>query len=95
MAPLKISFLIRTVYDPLPSSANLVRQGMKDDSTFPSMPRQADYTTCSQFLKSSSKPEKIHVAAQQIATRACNSNMGHKRPTYLTQDKGTSIHIRR
>ncbi|GFN86560.1 reverse transcriptase [Plakobranchus ocellatus] len=30
MAPLRISFLIRSVYDPLPSNANLVRWGKKD-----------------------------------------------------------------
>ncbi|GFO37858.1 reverse transcriptase [Plakobranchus ocellatus] len=33
MAPLRISFLIRSVYDPLPSNANLVRWGKKDDPT--------------------------------------------------------------
>ncbi|GFN95158.1 polyprotein [Plakobranchus ocellatus] len=33
MAPLNISFLIRAMYDLLPSIANLVRLGMKDDPT--------------------------------------------------------------
>ncbi|GFS09954.1 polyprotein [Elysia marginata] len=33
MAPLRISFLIRSVYDLLPSNANLVRWGKKDDPT--------------------------------------------------------------
>ncbi|GFN98801.1 polyprotein [Plakobranchus ocellatus] len=33
MAPLRISFLIRSVYDPLPSNANLVRWGKKDYPT--------------------------------------------------------------
>ncbi|KAK3779036.1 hypothetical protein RRG08_034294 [Elysia crispata] len=32
-APLRISFLIRSVYDLLPSKANLVRWGKKQDST--------------------------------------------------------------
>ena len=35
MAPLRISFLIRSVYDLLPSNANLVRWGKKEDSTCP------------------------------------------------------------
>ncbi|GFO24226.1 reverse transcriptase [Plakobranchus ocellatus] len=35
MAPLRISFLIRSVYDLLPSNANLVRWGKKDDPTCP------------------------------------------------------------
>ncbi|GFR61990.1 reverse transcriptase [Elysia marginata] len=35
MAPLRISSLIRSVYDLLPSNANLVRWGKKDDSTCP------------------------------------------------------------
>ncbi|GFO23787.1 polyprotein [Plakobranchus ocellatus] len=35
MAPLRISFLIRSVYDLLPSNANLVRWGKKDDPTGP------------------------------------------------------------
>ncbi|GFN96883.1 reverse transcriptase [Plakobranchus ocellatus] len=35
MAPLRISFLIRFVYDLLPSNANLVRWGKKDDPTCP------------------------------------------------------------
>ncbi|GFR97958.1 reverse transcriptase [Elysia marginata] len=35
MAPLRISFLIRSVYDLLPSNANLVRWGNKDDPTCP------------------------------------------------------------
>ncbi|GFN87640.1 polyprotein [Plakobranchus ocellatus] len=33
MAPLRITFLIRSVYDLLPSNANLVRWRKKDDST--------------------------------------------------------------
>ena len=35
MAPLRISFLIRSVYDLLPSNANLVRWGKKEDLTCP------------------------------------------------------------
>ncbi|GFO15296.1 reverse transcriptase [Plakobranchus ocellatus] len=35
MAPLRISFLIRSVYDLLPSNVNLVRWGKKDDPTCP------------------------------------------------------------
>ena len=35
MAPLRISFLIRAVYDLLPTNANLVRWGKKDDATCP------------------------------------------------------------
>ncbi|GFO00527.1 reverse transcriptase [Plakobranchus ocellatus] len=35
MAPLRISFLIRSVYDLLPSNANLVRWGKKDDPKCP------------------------------------------------------------
>ncbi|GFO03910.1 reverse transcriptase [Plakobranchus ocellatus] len=35
MAPLRISFLIRSVYDLLPSNANLVRWGKRDDPTCP------------------------------------------------------------
>ncbi|GFN82205.1 reverse transcriptase [Plakobranchus ocellatus] len=35
MAPLRISFLIRYVYDLLPSNANLVRWGKKEDPTCP------------------------------------------------------------
>ena len=35
MAPLRISFLIRAVYDLLPSNANLVRWGKKEDPTCP------------------------------------------------------------
>ncbi|GFN91962.1 polyprotein [Plakobranchus ocellatus] len=35
MAPLRICFLIRSVYDLLPSNANLVRWGKKDDPTCP------------------------------------------------------------
>ncbi|GFN86663.1 reverse transcriptase [Plakobranchus ocellatus] len=35
MAPLRISFLIRSVYDLLPSNANLVRWGKKDDPACP------------------------------------------------------------
>ncbi|GFO31418.1 reverse transcriptase [Plakobranchus ocellatus] len=35
MAPLRISFLIRSVYDLLPSNANLVRWGKKDSPTCP------------------------------------------------------------
>ncbi|GFO14723.1 reverse transcriptase [Plakobranchus ocellatus] len=35
MAPLRISFFIRSVYDLLPSNANLVRWGKKDDATCP------------------------------------------------------------
>ena len=35
MAPLRISFLIRSVYDLLPSNANLVRWGKKKDPTCP------------------------------------------------------------
>ncbi|GFN90748.1 reverse transcriptase [Plakobranchus ocellatus] len=35
MAPLRISFIIRSVYDLLPSNANLVRWGKKDDPTCP------------------------------------------------------------
>ncbi|GFO30696.1 reverse transcriptase [Plakobranchus ocellatus] len=34
-APLRISFLVRSVYDLLPSNANLVRWGKKDNSTCP------------------------------------------------------------
>ncbi|KAK3745889.1 hypothetical protein RRG08_015616 [Elysia crispata] len=35
MAPLRICFLIRSVYDLLPSNANLVRWGKKEDRTCP------------------------------------------------------------
>ena len=35
MAPLRISFLIRSVYNPLPCNANLVRWGKKEDPTCP------------------------------------------------------------
>ncbi|KAK3797628.1 hypothetical protein RRG08_054654 [Elysia crispata] len=35
MAPLRISFLIRSVCDLLPSNANLVLWGKKEDPTFP------------------------------------------------------------
>ncbi|KAK3713832.1 hypothetical protein RRG08_033805 [Elysia crispata] len=35
MAPLRISFLIRSVYDLLPSNENLVRWGKKQDPTCP------------------------------------------------------------
>ncbi|GFN94353.1 reverse transcriptase [Plakobranchus ocellatus] len=35
MAPLRISFLIRSVYDLLPSNANLVQWGKKDNPTCP------------------------------------------------------------
>ena len=35
ITPLRISFLIRSVYDLLPSNANLVRWGKKEDPTFP------------------------------------------------------------
>ncbi|GFO10259.1 polyprotein [Plakobranchus ocellatus] len=35
MAPLRISLLIRSVYDLLPSNANLIRWGKKDDPTCP------------------------------------------------------------
>ena len=35
MAPLRISFLIRAVYDLLPSNANLTRWGLKDDPACP------------------------------------------------------------
>ncbi|GFO29006.1 reverse transcriptase [Plakobranchus ocellatus] len=35
MAPLRITFLIRSVYNLLPSKANLVRWGKKDDPTCP------------------------------------------------------------
>ncbi|GFN92419.1 polyprotein [Plakobranchus ocellatus] len=35
MASLRISYLIRSVYDLLPSNANLVRWGKKDDPTCP------------------------------------------------------------
>ncbi|GFO40881.1 Zinc-binding in reverse transcriptase domain-containing protein [Plakobranchus ocellatus] len=35
MAPLRMSFLIRSVYDLLSSNANLVRWGKKDDPTCP------------------------------------------------------------
>ena len=35
MAPFRISFLIRSVYDLLPSNANLVRWGKKEDPTCP------------------------------------------------------------
>ncbi|GFO46899.1 reverse transcriptase [Plakobranchus ocellatus] len=35
MTPFRISFLIRAVYDLLPSYANLLRWGMKDDPTCP------------------------------------------------------------
>ena len=35
MAPLRISFLVRSVYDLLPSNANLVRWGKKEDPTCP------------------------------------------------------------
>ncbi|GFN86924.1 reverse transcriptase [Plakobranchus ocellatus] len=35
MAPLRISFLIKAVNDLLPSNANLVRWGKKDDPTCP------------------------------------------------------------
>ncbi|GFO20742.1 reverse transcriptase [Plakobranchus ocellatus] len=35
MAPLRISFLIRSVHDLLPSNANLVRWGKRDDPTCP------------------------------------------------------------
>ncbi|KAK3723333.1 hypothetical protein RRG08_059123 [Elysia crispata] len=35
MAPLRISFLIRSVYGFLPSNANLVRWGKKEDPTCP------------------------------------------------------------
>ncbi|GFO15700.1 hypothetical protein PoB_004220500 [Plakobranchus ocellatus] len=59
------------------------------------MPRQADYRTCSQFLQSSSTPGQVCVATQQSATRTCYSNMSRKRPTCPTQGKRTSIHIRR
>ncbi|GFN90950.1 polyprotein [Plakobranchus ocellatus] len=43
MAPLRISFLIRSVYDLLPSNANLVRWRKKDDLTCP--PCQGRQTT--------------------------------------------------
>ncbi|GFO20618.1 reverse transcriptase [Plakobranchus ocellatus] len=35
MAPLRISFLVRALSGHLPSNANLVRWGMKDDPTCP------------------------------------------------------------
>ncbi|KAK3752460.1 hypothetical protein RRG08_032752 [Elysia crispata] len=35
MAPLQISFLIRSVYDFLPSNSNLVRWGKKENPTCP------------------------------------------------------------
>ncbi|GFN77029.1 reverse transcriptase [Plakobranchus ocellatus] len=43
MAPLRISFPIRSVYDLLPSNANLARWGKKDDPTSPL--RQGRQTT--------------------------------------------------
>ena len=43
MAPLRTNFLIRSVYDLLPSNANLVRWGKKEDPTCPL--RQGRQTT--------------------------------------------------
>ncbi|GFO30017.1 hypothetical protein PoB_005652200 [Plakobranchus ocellatus] len=59
MAPLRISFLIRAVYDLLPSNANLVRWGMKDDPTCPLC--QGEQMT-EHDLSSCSKLGQIHVA---------------------------------
>ncbi|GFO38379.1 Zinc-binding in reverse transcriptase domain-containing protein [Plakobranchus ocellatus] len=43
MVPFRIGFLIRAIYDLLPSNANLVRLEMKDNPTRPLGPRQAEH----------------------------------------------------
>ncbi|GFN81931.1 hypothetical protein PoB_000843700 [Plakobranchus ocellatus] len=55
MATLRISFLIRAVYDLLHSNTNLVRWGMKI-THMPIVSRQTDNRACSQFLQSNSEP---------------------------------------
>ncbi|GFN92211.1 reverse transcriptase [Plakobranchus ocellatus] len=57
MAPLRISFLIRSVYDLLPSNANLVRWGKKDDPTCPLYQEKGLLDGCDDRVVSADPPE--------------------------------------
>ncbi|GFO07700.1 reverse transcriptase [Plakobranchus ocellatus] len=60
MVPLRISFLIRSVYDLLPSNANLVRWGKNDDPTCPL------YRACTELVQSNALTRAIHVRNNRI-----------------------------
>ena len=63
MAPLRISFLIRAVYDLLPSNVNLVRWGKKDD---PLCPLCNGRQTTEHVLSSCKLKSKVHLKIRSI-----------------------------
>ncbi|KAK3770086.1 hypothetical protein RRG08_040993 [Elysia crispata] len=60
MAPLRISFLNRSVYDLLPSNANLVRWGKKEDPTYPLCQGRQTTKHVSALAKSPSPRDDTH-----------------------------------
>ncbi|GFO00249.1 reverse transcriptase [Plakobranchus ocellatus] len=62
MAPWRISFLIKSVYDLLPSNSNPVRWRRKDDPTCPlCQGRQTTHRACTKLVQSSALARAIHV----------------------------------
>ncbi|GFR96524.1 reverse transcriptase [Elysia marginata] len=90
MAPLRISFLIRSVYDLLPSNANLVRWRKKDDPTCPLCHgrQTSEHVLSSCKVQSSTFTRAKDLEAQQGASGTCFSNKHSKRtvqPTLATE----------
>ncbi|GFS26583.1 reverse transcriptase [Elysia marginata] len=98
MTPLRISFLTRSVYDPFPSNANLVRWGKKDDPTCPlchgRQTTEHDFVLCPQLMKSSTFTRAIYLESQQGASKTCASNKHCKRTVQPTFAKLHNIYNR-
>ena len=63
LAPLRISFPIRSVYDHLPSDVNLVHWGKKRRCHLSAMQWQADHIVCLKLMQSSPARRTLHMEA--------------------------------
>ena len=81
MAPLRISSLIRSVYDLLPSNANQVRRGKKEDPTKSAMLRQTDHRACLELFKNHPKTNTL------IFTREGGAKFWHGRSVRTTNQR--------
>lgn len=70
----RISFLVRAVYDVLPSPANLFTWGKVETPKRPSVFRKGHPGTHSELLPKSAQPGPVHLASQPGAEADCRSH---------------------
>ena len=82
MAPLRISFILRSAYDVLPSNANLVKWGVKDDPSCPlcSGKQTVEHVlSCCKIALSQGRYTWRHNQVLKVLVEAIEFNMAHFR----------------